>query len=990
MTQEPKNVKTPQENEVRIEDYLWIILRSKWSIMIILIVAVITAFIKNDMSPPIYEANVTVWVNQQENQPLEDFFTFGLGRTARIETLRELIKSWRVARLTEEQLDLSNNLLPKHRGNLANKVADVLGIKLSKTKAVRVVGVQSYNIAAEAEDVADKAKDFAPPIKVEPLPGEAEEDYTGTDVEEALDEERERGFRNEDIILKFDDIPIENINSLRNAIAVAGVGEHSVTILRGWIKRKLVLNLQEDDLDRIAKEPAPQSEEDTFEELPIGLTVQNTSFEERPKEDIPLEQRRRKTIEALLANLSVQPIGETDVMKVIVESGSRVRAMIIADTIAEIFHNQMRETLRGSMKNTVTFADGGLRRVEEQLEVVQKKLKDFEAEHKTIHLDEEARVIVKNSADLEIQISQAEGSKKKAEAILNVLMAELNKTGETVISAETLSNNPMLVTLRQSLVQTEVHLDELKAKYKGEENRQIKWQENRRTWLKEEIAKQTDDILSSKTTTPNPIHLQLRQDIIRANSDIIGDEAMAAVLARRREAYEAEIQNWPSKKHELSRLEQEVLVYQKVKDSLLEAQQEAMIASHAEPESVIVWDKAIDSEFPVSPRKKLNILLGALIGLTLGIGLAFLREYLDNTYPTLYDAVRDLESLPVSVAFLGMIPAMEDDSEEVVLKTEDSRKRSKASEAFRIMRTKLQFIDTDNPPNTMLITSSKPEEGKTTVASNLAIFLAQMDKKVLILDADMRRPSLHEIFPKPELNGDVLDDSGKTAINPPQNEEEQAENPSANIDHNEVEGSPGFSQVDAVVNLPDKSEIAASSDGKKPGLSELLVLMNEKEPKEALSEIIRETEVENLYFIPSGTSPPNPSELLSSENMAKLTQLLEEEYDYVVIDSPPIKAVADPAILASMVDCVIYVFDIAKTRKYEIRSGIEELSEANPKRIGIACNLTGQSSEYYGYGRYGYSKYGYSGRYGYISYYYDYYDVDEEGGKGKPKRKKRR
>ncbi|MFQ6043189.1 MAG: tyrosine-protein kinase family protein [Candidatus Poribacteria bacterium] len=117
----------------------------------------------------------------------------------------------------------------------------------------------------------------------------------------------------------------------------------------------------------------------------------------------------------------------------------------------------------------------------------------------------------------------------------------------------------------------------------------------------------------------------------------------------------------------------------------------------------------------------------------------------------------------------------------------------------------------------MLITSSTQAEGKTTIASNLAISFAQMDKRVLILDSDMRRPYLHKIFPKPELNDNVLDDSNKTAP-------------------------------------------TASSDSRKPGLSELLIMANEKDPKAALSEIVRETEVGNLFVIPCGTIPPNPSE----------------------------------------------------------------------------------------------------------------------------------
>ena len=310
--------------------------------------------------------------------------------------------------------------------------------------------------------------------------------------------------------------------------------------------------------------------------------------------------------------------------------------------------------------------------------------------------------------------------------------------------------------------------------------------------------------------------------------------------------------------------------------------------------NIIRINEAIKPDKPVAPKKLRNIIFGFAIGLALGLMLAFLRDYFDKTYLTLEDARRYLESLPMPIAFLGVIPVMkETEYERIALKTYDAPKRG-ASEAFRIMRTKLRFIDTDNPLKTMLVTSSTQAEGKTTIASNLAISLAQMDKTVLILDADMRRPTLHKIFP--------LDDSGKT--------------------------------------------VSASSDSRKPGLSELLIMVNEKDPKAALSEIVRKTEVENLFFIPCGTIPPNPSERLDSESMRKLIPLLEEEYDYVVIDSPPVRAVADPVILASMVDCVICVFDIANTKKGDMRFGLEELMIVNPRKTGIVCNLAKPKSGY--------------------------------------------
>lgn len=289
--------------------------------------------------------------------------------------------------------------------------------------------------------------------------------------------------------------------------------------------------------------------------------------------------------------------------------------------------------------------------------------------------------------------------------------------------------------------------------------------------------------------------------------------------------------------------------------------------------------------------KRWNIIWGLAIGLALGLIIAFLGALFNKTYPSIEDLRKNLNSLPMPVAFLGAIPKIErTESVRVSFVTHDAPKCG-PSEVFRIIRTKLLFTDNDEP-RIMLVASSTQSEGRTTITSNLAISFAQMDKRVLILDADMRRPSLHKIFP------------------------------AENVD---TEGDGSRKIID---------------DRRKPGLSELLIMMNEKPPKEALGKIVRETGIEKLSFIPSGTIPPNPSELLSSENMRKLISLLKEEYDYVFIDSPPVRAISDPIILASMVDYIVYVLDVVHTRKCDIKYGLEILQELNPRATtGVVCNL---------------------------------------------------
>jgi len=259
-------------------------------------------------------------------------------------------------------------------------------------------------------------------------------------------------------------------------------------------------------------------------------------------------------------------------------------------------------------------------------------------------------------------------------------------------------------------------------------------------------------------------------------------------------------------------------------------------------------------------------------------------------YPTLDKAIQDMESVCPNMSFLGMIPKMEKaENEQQVGLIAHNEPKSGAAEAFRFLRTKFKYLNPDSPSKTVLITSSMPVEGKTIVASNMAIVLANLGNKTLLVDADLRRPSLHKVF---------------------------------NIE-------------------------------RKQGLSELLI--RDEELNNILTEIVKDTEVENLSLITSGTIPPqSPADLLDSERMRQFIRLLTEQYDYVIFDSPPVKAVVDPMILSLSVDYTIYVFDIAKTKRSNVVGGLEALVEMNPHSpIGVVCNLAKKS----GGSKKGYVKY---------------------------------
>ncbi|MCZ6678821.1 MAG: AAA family ATPase [Candidatus Poribacteria bacterium] len=805
-------VNQPQTHEIRIEDYFWIVFRSKWSVLAILVIAILTALLKNDVSPPYYEATAKIWIQEGGQQALpflENLLMPGLGRATQLQTFREII-------------------------------------------------------------------------------------LTRTILEPALQELKEEG--------RYDPLPVH-----RGASIV-------------WIANLLGIQLSD----------------------------------KTEQADLTIEEWKRETIEALLEDLlTVEPSRDADIITIKVKQRTPERAQEMANKIAAVFQEFIKEDMRGQMKETEKFTTEQRDIVKAKLESAEEQLRQFQVLNQTINLEAEAEMIIQNVGQLDLQKTQLTQRLEGAKARLQSLTDKLNTVSQNVLSAETLTDNPNVLQLEQQLHGNQIRLAELKDKYPKLDHPEIKRLQARIKETQEEIAREDRQRVTSQTTSPNPVHQALEQQTIEALAEIRQIERQLQELNLTIESYDNLIEKWPEKQLELARLKRTLLLNQEMFSTLEATKQEASIVSAAELGSVKILERANIPDCPVSPRKKLNLVLGLLVGFALGIGLAFLREYFDNTYPTLEEAQRQLEYLPEPPSFLGMVPVIEASDHRTPLVAHDAPK-SGAAEAFRILRTKLQFLNPEIPLKTVLITSSTPGEGKSTIASNLAVTLAQMNKKVLLIDADMRRPVQHHVFT------------------------------SATLVHAQQQ-LPSESSGDSVSSGALEPLEISLADQRKPGLSELLVRMNELEPREALYSVVKKTEVDNLHLISSGTIPPNPAELLNSEVMQKLMELVEQEYDYVIFDSPPVRAVADPIILSTLVDTVIFVFDIAKTRKYEILGGIESLNESAAKKIGALCNLTNpQHGGYYGYGRYGYSKYGYSGRYRY-SYYY-YYDSKDEADADEGKR----
>ncbi len=332
---------------------------------------------------------------------------------------------------------------------------------------------------------------------------------------------------------------------------------------------------------------------------------------------------------------------------------------------------------------------------------------------------------------------------------------------------------------------------------------------------------------------------------------------------------------------DLDRLKTTLQLYQQIYISSINSLETLRLSKAQSTPTVMQVETAAKPTTPISPKPVQSALLAAAIGLFVTAGFAFLIEFLDDTLKT-PDDIKDVLDIPV-IGFIGELkhnPKQDEDSLGVYVA---KNPRSPVAEAFRSLRTNLEYSSVDNPAKTILVTSSGESEGKSTVAANLAIVEAQSGKKVVIIDADMRHPKVHVQFNKSNRKGlsDVV--TGKLRI----------------------------------------EDVLKTYD-----------------------------QVENLSIITCGTIPPNPSELLGSERMSQTLKELEECFDLVIIDTPPM-VVSDAQILSGKVGGVIFVVIPGQTRAITALRPMEELRRIGSHVLGVVANKIPKSRDYY-YGGYNY------------------------------------
>jgi exopolysaccharide transport family protein len=566
-------------------------------------------------------------------------------------------------------------------------------------------------------------------------------------------------------------------------------------------------------------------------------------------------------VEAFRSRLTVEPLPGSRLVNLRFSAYDPELAARAANTLAQAFIEQQLEF----RFTTSTEAEGWLtERVGEQqkrLQEAERALQSYREKEGLVAVDETQALLDQRLQSLTAALMEARTDRIAKEAVVMRMRA--------LPPAELLSFPPVAASsLVQSLRARAAEAREERARRAdllGAKHPEMQELQARIASLEEQIAAEVRHV----TRTVENDYETARQREAALGAEL--ESAKRAALKANRKGME------------LGSLRRGVEQGQKLLRDLEARTQETGLEAQLRATNLRIVERAAVPRAPIVPRKMRNYQLGLLFGLALGVGLTVLFERMDNTVKTPDDVTQQL-GLP----FLGMVPSAslgrlaEGESGDAELPMVLRQPQSAAAEAYRVIRTNLIFSSPGARGRLILFGSANPGEGKTTSVANLAASLAQNGARVMAVDADLRRPTLHRHFG--------------------------------------LEHTPGLS--DAVVG------------------------------RARLNDVVRPTPVPGLSVLPCGYIPPNPAELLGSDALKDLLHALRRKHDWVLVDAPPILAMADTPVLCPFVDGVVLVVWSESSSRPALRRALDQVERVGGKVTGVVLNKVDLQRNAYYYGQY--------------------------------------
>ena len=576
--------------------------------------------------------------------------------------------------------------------------------------------------------------------------------------------------------------------------------------------------------------------------------------------DLSRPENRQVLASVFVGGISIARLGHTSIIRILVTSKRPELASLIANTLIDRYIEHSFRENYSSTEKVSGWLSTKLSTLKDNLEKSQARILELQRDIGIYGTDQSHSIIAANLEELNKQYADAQVDRLLKESRLQ----EIQSSSPDVIDAAIGNVDPGLQASKQRLQQLQTDYNSLSQTY-GPAYPRVKT-------LKVEIDQLQQALRGQEKAQVSRFQKEL--DASRSNEAKLRD-------ALNKQEQEAFGMSQKAMQYELAHRDYETnrLLY----DGLQQRLQEAGIISSLHSTAIHTIDSADIPVFPSHPRGNFNKAVGLGGGLFIGICLAVLLELLDTNLKTMTDIEQGL-GLPL----LAAIPAVDADHLLPQKFREFAVSRgvttwSKIAEALRGMRTSILLSSPGSPPKVLMVASTRPGEGKSSVAGLTAITFALNGSKVLLIDGDLRRPAIHLRFRM----------------------------------------------------------------GKGVGLSSVL------SGKASLQEaVIQWPDLPNLHILPSGPVPPLPSELLGSKEMETLLAQVRAQYDFVVIDTPPVLAVTDASVLGRLTDATILIIRYGTARKQVVLRSIDLLERSGTHLLGVAVNAVDftapEYSEYYG------------------------------------------
>jgi len=573
---------------------------------------------------------------------------------------------------------------------------------------------------------------------------------------------------------------------------------------------------------------------------------------EAPKVDETTDESA--LVGAFIGRVGVEPVRGSHLVDVTFTAEDPKFSAEAVNTLVDEYVSENLEIKLRSTQGMIDWLTKELENQQKRVEESEKALAEYREKENALSLDDKQNIVLSRLNQLNDAATRARTARVQKESLYNQVKSISSGTAPDAIPI--IAQNPTVQDRKGKLAELQREKVKLLERY-GEKHPQVV------------------NINATLSDAQRQLDLELSMAVQSVRNEYETALLEERTLSKNLEGAKAEATDLNRKGIGYGVMEREAKSNRQVYEALLTREKELRVSANSRTNNIRIVDRAEVPRAPITPSGRRTWLMSVIVGLTLSVAVALGLDYMNDTIKTPEDVTRRLK-LP----FLGLVPAVRGDKHPLLASAQVPHD---FGESFRSLRTSLLSKYPDEGTKILVITSAQPLEGKTTTAANIAMALAYGGSRVLLIDADMRRPGLHRPL--------------------------------------RLTNERGLSQV-----LTGQARVR---------------------------DVIQRTVDPNLLAITAGRTPPNPSELLSSERMKTLlANLAHGPFNWIIIDTPPVLAVTDAVILAPMVTGVTFVIGAEMTRRRLAERAIETVMQARPRYAAVVLNKVNFAKNKYYYSRY--------------------------------------